>query len=1286
MKPRILIPLILFMFMLLIMATCSDDNPSSPAPDPNPDPDPLENPDLVTKEFGPDGGSLTSSDDQMVLTIPEGALSANETITIETIENEDLGDEFAQIIEEFGVANSYELGPDGLEFDELVTVTISSDKNVVEDDTTLQLKPELMLTSSNGTIEGVDSLRIEQDGDDLQVSGELSHFSEVITTEFLGGLITAKVSGVPDMLKDGETVIVRPHVTTSPSLNIEGISYFSDIVEGTFQPTNFIVNGSVLVKDSENEWNSPDIIQWNCKGVGEGLFKSLIRVTLSDEQDSEIILKNGRFLLKLRKPVQCVEAMQTLIVEKDGNGNGTVISQPEGISCGADCQEDQADFEEGSSVILAAEPADGSVFDGWGGDTGDSDIQDSTLTVIMDSARTVTAIFGQKSDPGGSSLKIEEFTANAVAKREFEFRLRIQFDGEEENLRATIDPDDGSGEQEVVVNRVENQINRFNANLNHSYDGGSRFTPKATVTDTATNQFEELRFTIDEDSLNVIKEGNGSGTVTGIFIDMTTVIDCGENCTTTVLSPDFRVYGPHPPVRLTATPDEGSVFTGWSGDTEDDEGNTCDTTGECKVNMNNDRTVTATFNKDVPAEITSLKVNAINSLQVQTNWTIQINFDGSITNLDLEFDWGDDTSTDINNFGVPSGQEPQTFTGETTHTYNTPGRYNLNLNARFKDVVADDSATSFTTPAPPEITELTGKFIDLRKIDVRTKMRWAGGFDNLSAKFDGNSDSQNTMDVQLEEGDNEQTINAGFDYEFSEDLDFPVMSSFVVTNTKSDESNSTFVEVQEVSLNVMIEGNGTVTGTVLSSLQDEEEIINCNPDCDQTFLFFPNVANVEELIEIVNLTAQPAEGYKFDSWSGDIDDNEFLPSCIPEEPNCELAMTQNRTVTATFSKKLVLISQIFGNILGDPESLIPLTLPFPDTEKVASTNNTSESGENTFSSSSTTAASDVQFGDISGSFPVAIAGAEGFVVVDLLTNQVLLEVTQDLSIGRAVTGVPAFGVIGLSQEPPGPGSPAVFLLHGETGFSFWETDGGGFIQQINQPPAFDAFPAGGNLFSGYAVTVNSSAVDFVTFDEADNLFKFTSFEDNINSFLFDGSIISAWMPDDGTPEDTPVLVLDNATESGLYLALRDGSAPTRVADVGPDARKVRCTRLKSGMDNFVCAVSVFGSNQLAILTWDGATAPTFHGFTNVGNGPVDIQLRRLINGNVAVLSTGFNDNTVTETEVAPDGTVISNNTRPTLEGCESPAHAIYIQDDESLKIVGTCFGSDAYFITESDLE
>lgn len=76
-------------------------------------------------------------------------------------------------------------------------------------------------------------------------------------------------------------------------------------------------------------------------------------------------------------------------------------------------------------------------------------------------------------------------------------------------------------------------------------------------------------------TLSVTTAGDGSGTVTSVPAG----IDCGADCS--------EAYEEGTTVTLSATPDESSVFDGWSGD--------CTGTGTCEVAMGGTRNVTATF-------------------------------------------------------------------------------------------------------------------------------------------------------------------------------------------------------------------------------------------------------------------------------------------------------------------------------------------------------------------------------------------------------------------------------------------------------------------------------------------------------------------------------------------------------------------------------------------------------------------------------------------------------------------------------------------------------------------
>ena len=73
----------------------------------------------------------------------------------------------------------------------------------------------------------------------------------------------------------------------------------------------------------------------------------------------------------------------TLLVKTVGDGTGNVMSQPAGISCGDQCT---ADYESGTTVLLAATPADDSSFLGWEGDCNNGQ-------VVMDDHKSCTAAF-----------------------------------------------------------------------------------------------------------------------------------------------------------------------------------------------------------------------------------------------------------------------------------------------------------------------------------------------------------------------------------------------------------------------------------------------------------------------------------------------------------------------------------------------------------------------------------------------------------------------------------------------------------------------------------------------------------------------------------------------------------------------------------------------------------------------------------------------------------------------------------------------------------------------------
>ena len=99
--------------------------------------------------------------------------------------------------------------------------------------------------------------------------------------------------------------------------------------------------------------------------------------------------------------------MHNLTVSMDGEGSGTVTSNPAGIDCGAGCV---ALFGGGGSVSLTAVPAEGSVVTGWsgGGCVGTATI--CTFTVGGDT--TVVVSFGP---PPVASIYLPNISLNRAA-------------------------------------------------------------------------------------------------------------------------------------------------------------------------------------------------------------------------------------------------------------------------------------------------------------------------------------------------------------------------------------------------------------------------------------------------------------------------------------------------------------------------------------------------------------------------------------------------------------------------------------------------------------------------------------------------------------------------------------------------------------------------------------------------------------------------------------------------------------------------------------------------------
>lgn len=325
----------------------------------------------------------------------------------------------------------------------------------------------------------------------------------------------------------------------------------------------------------------------------------------------------------------------TLTVTKTGSGSGTVTSAPASIDCGATCA---ASFTVGATVVLTATPAAGSTITAWGGacsgtastctvsvaavtdvtvefglvdetldvtiagtgqgivsstpagiDCGDTHTACAmtvaygtsiTLTAVPGTGSTFAGWSGACSGTGPCTVTVEAATTVGATFTLETFPLSVLTTGRGSGVvtstPAGIDCGTTCSASFDFGTMVELVATPALGSIFTGWAGACSGTGTCTVSITSAASVV-ADFDVQRVHLDVARDGTGSGSI----VSGSGEISCGAMCASDY---DFGTM-----VTLTAAPEVGSTFDGWSG--------ACTGMGTCTVTMTSATSVSATFTR-----------------------------------------------------------------------------------------------------------------------------------------------------------------------------------------------------------------------------------------------------------------------------------------------------------------------------------------------------------------------------------------------------------------------------------------------------------------------------------------------------------------------------------------------------------------------------------------------------------------------------------------------------------------------------------------------------------------
>jgi hypothetical protein len=225
--------------------------------------------------------TVTSEDGLLTLDVPADLVPEGEEITV----TQRSGDEIPELAKAGLTGTVYELGPDGLEFADPVTVSRQVDPETVGTDIDeAMLVPLLAVRDSDGGWEWLEDQVVQIDPDDpskVQVTGTTTHFSTVVA---FGGLMEASMEFKPDWttFSVGEKFTVALRLSSQAQLGDVKPNAIIQFAEYLGPALSFLDQGSKSYDlDSSDQ-------AFTCAKAGSGSLEArpLLEGTSDDQADA----------------------------------------------------------------------------------------------------------------------------------------------------------------------------------------------------------------------------------------------------------------------------------------------------------------------------------------------------------------------------------------------------------------------------------------------------------------------------------------------------------------------------------------------------------------------------------------------------------------------------------------------------------------------------------------------------------------------------------------------------------------------------------------------------------------------------------------------------------------------------------------------------------------------------------------------------------------------------------------------------------------------------------------